>query len=216
MNEPKANTHDALLDAAEHLFGCCGVHRTSLRTVTREAGANLAAVHYHFGSKEGLLREVLARRLRPLNSQRLEMLDVAEEAGGGTAPLDEIINAFVQPTLQMLQRVRGGHAFARLLSRALSEPDDKIRDLVMQEFVEIADRFPKALCRALPHLDPVEVYWRFHFMIGAMAHTVGFGFIVHKMSHGLCDPLDIEAVNERLVRFLVAGFESEVVEEIDA
>ena len=65
-----STTREDLLDAAERLFALHGVNGTSLRAVTREAGANVAAVHYHFGSKEELLREVFARRLGPVNRRR--------------------------------------------------------------------------------------------------------------------------------------------------
>jgi AcrR family transcriptional regulator len=68
------DTKERILDAAERLFAAHGFAGTSLRAVTKEAGVNLAAVHYHFGTKEDLLRAVLSRIVIPVNRERLEML----------------------------------------------------------------------------------------------------------------------------------------------
>ena len=80
------DTKDRILDTAERLFADKGYPATSLRDITNEAGVNLAAVNYHFGSKEALLSAVLDRRIGPVNEKRLELLDAAE-AQAGNQPL---------------------------------------------------------------------------------------------------------------------------------
>lgn len=197
-----------LLDAAERLFAQEGIHRASLRAITQAASANLAAVHYHFGSKEALVREVLGRRLRPLNRRRLELLDRLE-AESDHPRLEAIVRAFVVPTLEMVQRDRGGHAFARFVCRTFSEPDEGFRDIVLEQFRDIIDRFTTAFTRALPDLPREEFFWRFHFMVGAVVHTAGLGFLAQRLSDGLCDPQDLDGLTSRLVRFLSAGLEAE-------
>lgn len=201
-----ANTKTKLLEAAESLFAHEGVDRASLRSITQAAGANLAAVHYHFGSKEALVREVLARRLGPLNAARLELLDRVEREHE-TPPVEAIVRAFVQPALEMLQKERGGHAFARFVCRTFSEPNEGFRDLVMDQFREIVMRFTAALERALPDLPREEIFWRFHFMVGSMVHTAGMSFIAQRISGGLCDADDVDGLVDRLVTFLAGGFE---------
>ena len=79
---PALDTRKAILDAAERLFADLGFDGASLRKITAKAGVNLAAAHYHFGSKEGLLRAALARRIGPLNEERLKLLDEAESDTG--------------------------------------------------------------------------------------------------------------------------------------
>ena len=68
-------TKDRILDAAESLFMEHGFEATSLRSITAAAGVNLAAVNYHFGSKEELFQAVLTRRLDPMNQERVDLLD---------------------------------------------------------------------------------------------------------------------------------------------
>lgn len=210
-----ADTRTDLLDAAERLFAQDGVHRASLRAITQEAGANLAAVNYHFGSKEALVREVLARRLTPLNQRRLALLDRLE-ATNSNPGVEQIVRAFVVPTLEMVQRERGGHAFARFVCRTFSEPDQAFRDIVLEQFGDIIARFTSAFTKALPELPREEFFWRFHFMVGAMVHTAGLGFLAHRLSDGLCDPEDLEGLTARLVRFLSAGLEAEATDGADS
>ena len=76
-----ADTKLTILDTAERLFADHGFGATSLRNIISEAEVNLAAVHYHFGSKEALIKAVLERRIIPLNLERLRLLDLAEADG---------------------------------------------------------------------------------------------------------------------------------------
>ena len=83
VNSPTTSTRDRLLDVAERLFAERGVDATSLRAITTEAEANLASVNYHFGSKDGLFLEILARRTAPVNAERLRLLSLAEKQADG-------------------------------------------------------------------------------------------------------------------------------------
>src|SRR5437763_16807197 len=98
MEPVEAGTRESLMDAAESLFAERGIPAASLRAITERATANLAAVHYHFGSKQGLVRAVFDRRLAPLNRERLTLLDRYEAEGGG---VEEVVRAFVAPIFTM-------------------------------------------------------------------------------------------------------------------
>src|SRR5215470_13225201 len=91
----RLDTKSKILDAAEKLFGIKGFEATSLRDITAEAQVNLAAVNYHFQSKDSLIDAVIARRIEPVNRRRLEML----EAAGPKPTVEQILTAFLTPVL---------------------------------------------------------------------------------------------------------------------
>lgn len=176
MSESKtpSDTRERILDAAERLFMESGYEGTSMRMITGEAGVNLAAVNYHFGSKEALLREVFRRRLNWLNAERLRALDALEaEAQGAPLKPSAILEAFFGTLLKMgLDESLGGMTFLRLLGRTLTEPADFIRAFFAGEYAEVIERYKKALFRALPEVPREEIIWRFHLMLGAMSYAI--------------------------------------------
>ena len=98
----RPDTKTRILDAAEKLFGEKGFDGTSLRDITTEADVNLAAVNYHFQSKDALVRAVIARRVVPVNQRRLELLDACEQAAGaGPLPIEAVLDAFIRPVLEI-------------------------------------------------------------------------------------------------------------------
>ena len=208
-----APTRDRLLDAAERLFVEHGLERTSLRQITGEAGANLAAVNYHFGSRLALVRAVFERRLQPMNAERLRQLDAAEaaaeEAGAPCAELEAILRAFLRPAL-VLGRQAGGRDVLRLIARAHSTDNPEVQQALLEAFGEVARRFTRALERALPTLPRPEVLWRLHFLVGGLVQTLLSGEILTTFSQGACDVHDEEAVLERLVEYGLAGFRAAV------
>src|ERR1700683_3072119 len=109
----KLDTKSRILDSAEKLFGLNGFEATSLRDITAEAQVNLAAVNYHFQSKESLIDAVIARRIEPVNRRRFEMLDAA----GSHPTLEQILTAFLAPVLE--QNLDG---VAPLMGRMMSDP----------------------------------------------------------------------------------------------
>lgn len=199
-------TQERILAAAERLFADQGLAATSMRSITAAAKVNLAAVHYHFGSKEALVQEVFARRIRPLNEERLRLLDAHEaSAGDGPVPLEAILEAFVAPSLSTARTPSERASITRLLGRTYTEPSDALRKIFAEQFGEIRDRFGAALRRTLPDLPPKDLFWRLHFAIGAMAQTMADPHRIESLSGGLCDPFDIEEATTQLVRFLTAG-----------
>lgn len=201
-------TKERILDAAERLFAQHGYAATSLRMITTEAGVNLAAVNYHFHSKDTLIQAVLGRRLGPMNEKRLAMLDACEaEAREGPLPLEPVIRAFISPLLQFRHdpSLGGVDFFKQLMGRMYVEPGDNVRQILLDQMREVARRFTAAFRRALPGLPLVDLMWRMHFGIGAMAHTLAGTYHLKVLSGGLCDPSDVEGTVERMVAFLAAG-----------
>ena len=198
-------TKNKILDAAERLIGEQGYAGTSLRHIIAEAGVNLAAVHYHFGSKEDLLDAVVLRKVKPVNDARLAWLDRAEaEAGSGPLKVEKVLESFLIPTAEMAS---GNPEFVRLMGRMLTE--GMMPRLVEKHFHATGLRFVAALRRAIPELTEEELLWRVHFMVGAMAHTMCIAPIFPLIAG---DPADLVPRMQRLVTFLSAGFRAPATE----
>ena len=200
-------TRERLLDAAESLMAASGIAATSLRAITARGDANLAAVNYHFGSKDELVRAVLTRRLEPLNRSRLEELAAAEASAGG-ASVEDILVALLGPVLRWSADARH-HDFIRLMGRLFNEPSDLVGPILASQFGEVIEAFHAAFAAALPHLDKRELHWRFHFVIGTMVHVVANPEHVLRLSGGRCDPGDAEATLAELVAFTAAGLRAD-------
>jgi AcrR family transcriptional regulator len=203
------STKNRILDTAERLFAHHGVEATSLRAITAEAGVNLAAVNYHFQSKDALLHAVIARRLNPVNQQRLAMLDVCEaEAGAGPLHLDRLVDALLRPVMEML---RGeGKEFAPMMSRIFTESSDLTEKVFQKHLAHVSARFFPAFERALPEIPREELFWRMWFMMGAVSHTIGGAKVLRGISGGECDPSDVESMIRRLESFVLAGLKAPV------
>ncbi|MDQ2694919.1 MAG: TetR family transcriptional regulator [Pseudomonadota bacterium] len=199
-------TRERILDAAEALFADHGFADTSLRAITGRAGVNLAAVNYHFGSKEALIQEVFVRRLGPLNREQLRRLARLEEAG--CPALEQVLEAFIAPAMELyLDAHQGGARFIRLLGRTYVASSLALRDFIHHQYSDVLERFLALLRRVLPQLPEQELCWRMHFLLGAVSYTLG-GTDIMKITAGcdLCDPADNREVLERLIPFLAAGF----------
>ncbi len=151
-----------------------GFEATSLRAITAAAGVNLAAVNYHFGSKEELFQAVLTRRLDPMNQERVDLLTRLErEAAPDPLPCDRILSAMFIPALKLARDPeRGGKDFLRLLGRAYADPAPFIRKFLAEQYAVMIARFKAAFGRALPDLPKKELSWRLHFIMGALSYTL--------------------------------------------
>jgi AcrR family transcriptional regulator len=192
-------TRSAILDAAERLYADRGFADVTLRDIVAEAGVNLGAVNYHFGSKDELIAELFVTRSLATNRERLNELKAAEAAGGGHAAIDAILRALVGPTLRgCLGPDRARSTAARFMIRAGIEAVAPIRRIKNRE-VDHLKKFAAALRRALPDVREVELYWGLHFAL-AMAHqTIRDGERLTRLSDGVCDLDDVEAVIARVV-----------------
>jgi len=201
-------TKDRILDAAETLFARDGYVATSLRAITVEAEANVAAIHYHFGSKQSLLEALFKRRVAAINDERIGRLDAAEKGGAGTPSLDEVLRIFLEPALRRLgSDDTGWTRFTRVMGRVLGETGDHVH-AIQQVFSEVRMRFVPALKRALPHLSPEDIAWRMHFLIGTMSFLLADPARLSIMTNGRCDASDSEQALAQMLAFVHGGFAS--------
>ena len=193
----KVDTKSRILDSAEKLFGMNGFDGTSLRDITTAADVNLAAINYHFQTKDSLIDAIVARRIEPVNKKRFELL----EAAGPQATVEQILRAFMAPVMQVKV-----DAVVPLIGRILSNPELFVERVFHKHLAPVSQRFVEALSKALPDLPPSELLWRLHFSVGVLTHTMLWGRIFPKITNGVCDISDREALVERAVRFVAAGF----------
>ena len=207
------DTRSRILDAGERLFMEHGFDGTSMRMITSQAGVNLAAVNYHFGTKELLIQEVFRRRLTHLNQSRLAALDQLEaEAAGAPIKPSRIVDAFFGTALRMAADVEGGgHTFMCLLGRTYTEPNEFVRQFLAEEYAECVERFLAALYRALPEVDRNEILWRFHFMMGAMSYAIA-GTDALQLVTGKFDDENPFRLAPRLMSFLLGGLRAPLAE----
>ncbi|MCC6213210.1 MAG: TetR family transcriptional regulator [Burkholderiales bacterium] len=206
--KPPHETRTRILDAAEELFMLHGFEATSMRQLTAKAGVNLAAVNYHFGSKDALIEAVFRRRLDVMNAARIAELDRLEkEAAGRPLATAAIIRAFIGAGLRMIEDARGGgRNFIRLLGRTYTDPQKQIRSLIGQLYAPAMERFKGAFERALPQMPRDELVWRMHFMFGTLAYTLAATDTVQLIAG--CKPedrYDARLLEARLTAFLQAG-----------
>ncbi|WP_205204202.1 TetR/AcrR family transcriptional regulator [Azonexus hydrophilus] len=206
-----SDTRARILDAAERLFMAHGYDGTSMRQITGEAGVNLAAVNYHFGSKEALIQEVFRRRLNWLNEERMRALDELEATADGQ-PLkpSQIVDAFFGTMIRMAEdEERGGVIFLRLLGRTLTEPSDFIRAFLAHEYKTVVERYKEALFRSLPDVPKAEIVWRFHFMLGATSYAIAGTDALRLVTDWGIEAEDsedrLDRLLPRLISFLIGG-----------
>jgi AcrR family transcriptional regulator len=193
-------TKDKILDTAERLIGEQGYAATSLRQIIGEAGVNLAAVHYHFGSKEELLDEVIRRKAGPVNERRMLLLDEAERAADGAPlPVEAILEAFLRPVFEAKER---NPEFVRIMGRVHGE--GMMPAVLRKHFQLVVVRFRMAMLRSLPHLDDQELGWRLELMFGAMSMAMWHRPAALGEVSGL-------KILPKLVGFFGAAFRSPVV-----
>jgi AcrR family transcriptional regulator len=210
LDATSADTKTRILDAAERLFVEHGFEATSLRSLTSAAGVNLAAVNYHFGSKEELFQAVLTRRLDPMNQERIDLLGrIEREAGGRALSCEKILFAMLIPALKLARdEKRGGKNFLRLLGRAYADPAPFIRHFLSDQYAGMIGRYKEAFLKALPHLSRQELTWRLHFVMGALSYTLAGTDALKLFAEATSTTNNDELLLQRLAPFLVAGLKA--------
>jgi AcrR family transcriptional regulator len=199
-------TPERILDVAERHFARRGYYGASLRSITTEAGVQLALVHYHFKSKEKLYRAVIARRVEALTEQRFAMLAERPAGRRGRPSVEQVVRALVAPTLELCRSDEdGGRYYGQMLGPLINDPEDRAEKILAELFDPIARRFLQALREAAPGADDAALNWGYYFAIGAMVQALAKTGRIERLSNGLCNSGDVNVVIDSLVRFITAG-----------
>lgn len=194
-----------LMRSAERLFAERGYDGVSVRDISNDAKVNSALVGYHFGGKEGLLKEVYTHHCEPLKLERARLL-AEYEVDGREPELEDILEAFIRPSLTTAQESEGGKSFSRLRAILSAENSLLLERLVSDNFDDTSQAFIAALHKCLPELTREDVYWRFHFLLGAIYYTAMGPHRIKALSKGKCDPSEPNSTARQLIAFAAAGF----------
>lgn len=210
-SRPTANlTRDRLREVAEELFAAHGINGVTTRALAEHAGANIAAVNYHFGNKDNLALEVFRDVAQRTAKWRIDSLDriEADALRNGRPPhLRDIVAAFVHAYVND-DAPRTGVLLAHLVLKHRLEPSEWTRAVVIEELDGLAVRYVAALHLALPHLTERQAYWRYHLMVGTILVSLsdaGPDSRFARLSKGLCTPSDRAELRRELIDFLCGG-----------
>lgn len=205
MTEP--NTKEKILDSAEHLFANKGLKETSVRDITSHADVHLAAVNYHFKTKDGLLRALMDRRMKPLNRQRVDLLDHYEKRfGKGSVPVEHAVYALVAPEIIMCFESPN---FIKITGQIVSHPDEETYTIFLSNYEVVFAKIKDILAFSMPDLSDEDLMWRLHFATGSMIHTLTNNAGLKSLSNGVCELKDQEEIVNKLISFCTAGLKAD-------
>lgn len=212
-----AVTSDRILRAALRLMADAGYNGVSLRSIGLEAGVNLALMNYHFGSKAQLLAAVFERWGSGINAERMRQLEaVAATHPKGSPPLEELLHAFIEPTLSASKSEPEDWVhFIRLSGRLATDPTPEVRSAIAGVYDEAAVVFARSLRQACAHLSSEEFLMRLVFLYGAMMYSRSQTGRVDSLADklGIKPPrTSVHDIGKLLVPFLAAGLRAPAVE----
>jgi AcrR family transcriptional regulator len=204
-------TKTRIRNVAEEMFATHGIGGVTTRALAERAGANMAAVNYHFGGKDNLAIEVfrdVAHRSTVRRLANLDRIEATARERGELPELGAVVESFVDAYVNE-DDPRSGLLLARLVLKHRVEPNEWTHDVVRENLDRVAERYVIALHDAAPHLTRAEAHWRYHFMIGAILLTLSDGgpdSRLQRLSQGLCDPSERSVLRHELVAFLTSAF----------
>ncbi|MGJ8676437.1 MAG: TetR/AcrR family transcriptional regulator [Akkermansiaceae bacterium] len=206
-------TRDRLLDVARQLIAQHGFESVSLRDISAAAGANVAAVNYHFGSKEKLFDEIQLQFMRPVSEERMRLLN--EVSLNNEKPdIKLVLDAFLRPLVTMVGASKmSEQLFLKLMGRCMMDQQNTIPEPALLRVQQELVMFSAAFQKAAPHVDRETLLWRLHYSFGAMVHTLIHSDTLKKLSNGKCGEPDFETQLSRLIDFCAVGFIAEEKKE---
>lgn len=205
------DTKEKILDAAEAIFASKSFRGTTMRAITGKADVNLAAVNYHFGSKQALLEEVIKRRIIPLNRIRRERLEEVRNSARNkkcTPDIKDVMYAFIEPTLQFKDSGPGAKNFFTFIGRSFTDPDDTVRQVFMRFIKPIFQLLFETTSSALPHLPREQIFWRLMFSMGSLFHTINICGNMKADFMGMRCETDTESLVNQIIPFVTAGMKA--------
>ncbi len=197
------DTKIQILDVAEHLIAEKGFSGTTLRNIVSAASVNLAAVHYHFGSKEELFRAVVHRIAQPVVEGQLDMLKQLKQKTDNPS-VEDLLTAFLTPPLEFVMSNETHRIIrAQFMGRCRTEPEP-IQSIARGEFSSNVDPFLDAFQRSLPGQSRLQLHWKLDLVVASLIRVQTEAGKPGALLRDI-QPKDIQDTISNLVSFLAAG-----------
>src|ERR1039457_2490136 len=197
---------EQILDAAEDLFSKHGLYGVTLKDVAKRVGVHHTLLNYYFKDKKKLFDAVFARRAVISSGRRMKALDEYEAAAKGKPTVEGALRTFLDSDLDLY--IEGGthwKNYASLGAQVANTPEWGA-ELMDQHFDPVVLRLISLLKKALPDASKEDIFWSYHFVTGALMHTLARTGRIDKLSEGACRSEDFVAVKKRMASFMAAGF----------
>jgi AcrR family transcriptional regulator len=204
--EQRAETTEEILDAAETLFSKHGLYGVTLKDVAKAVGVHHTLLNYYFEDKKKLFDAVFARRAVITSERRMKALEEYEATTRGKPTVEGALRTFLDCDLDLyIEGGEGWKNYAALGAQVANTPEWGA-ELMDEHFDPVVLRLIELLQKALPKATKKDIFWSYHFVTGALMHTLARTGRIDKLSGGICKSEDFLAVKERMADFMAAGF----------
>lgn len=204
--EQRAESLEQMLDAAEELFSKHGMYGVTLKDVAQKVGVHTSLMHYYFEDKTDLFLQVVKRRAPITIGRRVEAMKRYAEETGDHPTVEGALRAFLDTDLDLY--IEGGEGWRNYgaLGGQLNNTPAWGAAVMWENFDPVVLQLIDLLKKAMPDAELEDIFWGYHFVTGALMLTLARTGRINRLSGGLCDSDDFEAVKDRMAAFMAAGF----------
>lgn len=204
--EQRESSVKLILDTAEELFSQHGYFGVTIKDVADKMGIHAALIHYYFAGKQALFDAVFDRRAEYAVATRTAGLDAYEAASGNHPTVEGALRAYYDGAFDVyINRDEGWRNFGRIFAQVNNAPGYGAEKMDTY-FDPLVLRLIGLLQKALPEASPEDLFWSFQFTSGAYTLILSRTGRIDRLSNNVCTSDDFEAVRERFVTFMAAGF----------
>lgn len=206
--EQRAATVKQILDTSEDLFAQLGYFGVTIKDVADRMGIHPALIHYYFDGKKALFDAVFERRVEYAITTRTAGLDAYEAQVAGQPTVEGALRAYYDGAFDVyINGDEGWRNFGRIFAQVNNAPGYGA-EMMDTHFDPLVLRLIGLLQKALPDAVPEDLFWSFQFTSGAYSLILSRTGRIDRLSSNLCASNDFEAVRERFVTFMAAGFDA--------